>query len=290
MPTVAVGVEYNGEHFHGSQKQRDLRTVQAVLEKALSAVADESISLTFAGRTDAGVHATNQIASFTTQACRPPSAWIHGTNSHLPKDVAIHSVFEVDSTFDARRSALRRRYLYVFGLCDVVPAFGVNEAHWVKHPMDAEQLNELTSLFLGEQDFSSVCAANDTSESRFRDVQRFLVHSKGPYTVLDITANAFLLRMVRNIAGCFLAVARGEISKQDVECVLAAKDRSAAPATAIAAGLYLVHVEYDQLGTDNRLRVPQILGPGFDGLLETNQELQVTYQRPSRLSPQRKSM
>ena len=290
MPTVAVGVEYNGEQFHGSQKQKDLRTVQAVLEKALSTVADESISLTFAGRTDAGVHATNQIASFTTQACRPSSAWVVGTNAHLPQDVSIHSVFEVDSTFDARRSALRRRYLYVFGQCDVVPAFGVSEAHWIKHEMDAEQLNELTSLFLGEQDFSSFCAAHDTSESRFRDVQRFLVHSKGPYTVLDITANAFLLRMVRNIAGCFLAVARGEITKQDVKCVLAAKDRSAAPATAIAAGLYLVHVEYDQLGAENRLRAPQILGTGFDSLLETNQELRVTYQRPNRPSPLRKSM
>lgn len=290
MPTLAVGVEYNGEHFHGSQRQKDLRTVQEVLEEALSAVADESISLTFAGRTDTGVHATNQIASFTTQAYRPSSAWIHGTNTHLPQDVAIHSVFEVDSSFDARRSALRRRYVYLFGRCDVVPAFGVNEVHWVKHPMDLEQLNELTSLFLGEQDFSSFCSVHDTSESRLRDVQRFLVHSMGPYTALDITANAFLMRMVRNIAGCFLAVARGEITKQDVKCMLAAKERSVAPATAIAAGLYLVHVEYEQLGAENRLRVPQILGTGFARLLETDQELQVTYKRPNRPSPQRKSM
>lgn len=290
MPTLAVGVEYKGEHFHGSQRQKDLRTVQAVVEKALSVIADEPISITFAGRTDAGVHATNQIASFTTQANRPSSAWIHGSNSHLPSDVAIHSVHEVNSSFDARRSALRRRYLYIFGVCDVVPAFGVNEANWVKHSMDVQKLNELTSLFMGEQDFSSFCAAQDTSESRFRDVQRFLVHAIGPYVVLDITANAFLLRMVRNIAGCFLAVSRCEITDQDVKCLLAEKDRSLAPATANAAGLYLIHVEYDQLGETNRLRVPQILGTECSNLLETHQELRVSYQRPKGRVRQRKSM
>lgn len=289
MPSLAVGVEYNGELFHGSQRQKNLRTVQGELEKALSSVGNEPISVTLAGRTDTGVHATNQIASFTTNACRPLTAWIKGTNANLPSDVALHSLYEVDSSFDARRSALRRRYFYIFGVCDVFPAFGINAAYWTKNQMDAQLLNELTSLFIGEKDFSSFCAVQDDSESRCRDIQRFQVHSLGPFVVLDITANAFLLRMVRNIAGCFLAASRGELSHQDVRKLLEAKDHALAPATASAAGLYLVHVEYNELGIKNTLRVPQILGPDHSRLLDNEKELEITYIRPIEAVRHRKS-
>ena len=281
MPQWAISFEYNGQDFHGSQTQANVRTVQSVLESALSKVANEPIKTTFAGRTDTGVHATNQVASFRTNAIRHADAWVFGTNSHLPQDVAVHSANEVPAEFNARRSALRRRYLYVIGQCTHIPVFGRWEAYWVKYPIETTPLDGLADIFLGEHDFSAFCAAGDESESRFRDIQRFDVKRHGPFVILDITANAFLLRMVRNIAGCLLAVAQGIISLQDVAKILTDRDRTLAPPTAPAEGLYLVHIEYDELKDENTLRVPSILGPDSQGLFTNDSLPQVTYVRPN---------
>ncbi|MCY4656126.1 MAG: tRNA pseudouridine(38-40) synthase TruA [Gammaproteobacteria bacterium] len=278
MPTLALGLEYNGHHLHGAQKQPGVLTVQGLLERAISQIANESVSTRFAGRTDKGVHATNQIVSFETNAIRPDSAWIYGCNAYLPSELAIHSVYQVAPGFDARRSALRRRYLYLIGETSVRPAFGTHEALWVLQPIDIDVLNELTSLFIGEKDFSSFCAAQDDSASRFRDVQRFSVKRIGNFVLLDITANAFLLRMVRNIAGCFLAVARGEISVKDVATLIEKRDRNLAPPTAPPDGLYLVHVEYDCI-PDNRLRLPRLLGPVASDQISEAEPLEITFHR-----------
>ena len=281
MPKLAIGFEYNGRNFRGSQKQHELRTVQETLESAVSQIADEPVSLVFAGRTDSGVHATNQVASFFTSNERPVNAWIQGTNANLPADIAVHSVCEVPHGFDARRSALRRRYLYVFGLCSVFPAFNVHEVLWVRHSIDVKDLNNLTQLFLGEKDFTSFCAVQDDSTSRCRDIQRIAFKQIGDFVVLDITANAFLLRMVRNIAGCLLAVARGEISASTVESILLARDRSLAPATAAAAGLYLVHVEYEN-SPRFPLRLPHVLGVRASEMINESEPLQISFKRTTR--------
>ena len=261
MYDYAIGIEYNGAQFHGAQRQKGVRTVQEELEAAISSIAAEDIRIQLAGRTDAGVHATNQIVSFSTKAQRRSDEWIHGVNSKLGTDIAVHSLFSVSKDFHARYSALRRRYQYVFGCTRYTPAFNEKCATWIHNAIDASAFDALARIFVGEKDFSSFCASQDDSTHRYRDVQRFFVRRLGSFIVLDITANAFLLRMVRNIAGCFLSVGRGELSIHEVQGILEAKDRRLAPPTAPPNGLYLVHVEYSEITENNDLRTPPVLGP-----------------------------
>ena len=255
--------------------------MQELLEEALSRVAAESITTAVSGRTDAGVHATNQVFSFRTNAQRVDASWLQGANAHLPADIAVHSIQRVDERFHARFSAARRRYFYVFGESAHTPAFGSQLANWTSNKLDADQLDNACSVFLGEHDFSTFAGSQDTSSSRCRDVQRIHVLRSGNFVVLDITANAFLYKMVRNVAGTLLAIAQGKIRDSDLACLLDAKDRTKAPATASAKGLYLVQIIYENYPALSRLRIPQLLGHKFEAELHTEKELQISFVRPS---------
>ena len=256
---IALGIEYLGKNFNGSQYQPQQRTVQSVLESALSNIADEKVAVSFAGRTDSGVHATSQVISFRTDAERQSSAWILGTNSLLPEDVRVHSVQQVDRQFDPRRSARWRRYIYVLGMSPIVPAIEKDLAHWVPFELDAERMDESAQCLIGEQDFTSFRAANCQSLTPFRCVHRISVRRFSELVVLDIIANAFLFRMVRNIASALLGVSRGEVNS--LSALLSAKNRSLAPPTAPPMGLYLAQVAYSESRELSLLHTPRLLGP-----------------------------
>ena len=241
---IALMVEYDGSQYHGWQAQAGLHTVQQVVEQALSRVADRAVSVVCAGRTDTGVHATNQIIHFDCEAERTIRAWIHGANSYLPKDVCVKWGREMPDDFHARFSALARRYRYVIYNAPIRPSLLRSNVTWQYRPLDHRLMHEASQTLLGEQDFTSFRALECQSKSPVRTIYNLQVERNGDLIIIDVSANAFLHHMVRNIAGVLIAVGSGRRSVSWVSEVLAAKDRKLGAETAPPYGLYLIGVVY----------------------------------------------
>ncbi|GAA5523744.1 tRNA pseudouridine synthase A [Microbulbifer aestuariivivens] len=242
---VALGVEYCGAGLHGFQKQKTAAdTVQAWLEKALSNIAAEPVTLVCAGRTDAGVHATNQVVHFDTRAQRPERAWVQGVNTKLPDAVRVHWAREVPAQFHARFSASARSYRYLIHSAPTRSAHCTAGVTWTQHPLDLQAMRAGASHLLGCHDFTSFRASQCQAKSPVRTLTRLDIAVVGRLIVLEVSANAFLHHMVRNITGALMAVGRGERSPAWIAEVLAARDRTVAGVTAPPYGLYLVDVQY----------------------------------------------
>ncbi|MDP6377221.1 MAG: tRNA pseudouridine(38-40) synthase TruA [Pseudomonadales bacterium] len=240
---VALGLEYHGGAFHGWQRQVDVPSVQSDVERALSRVADHPVSVVAAGRTDRGVHATAQVASFETSSKRPMKAWRLGTNSHTSREVKVLWAREVADDFHARYSAVARRYTYLYLMRnDASPL--LNGLATPSSHLDADAMHRAAQALVGEQDFSSFRAAGCQSASAQRRVNYLRVHRQGPFAVLEVEANAFVLHMVRNMAGALALVGSGERHEGWVGELLRARDRRVAGPTAPSQGLYLTGVTY----------------------------------------------
>ena len=257
---VVLGIEYDGSGFKGFQYQPGKRTVQGSLERALSKIANEPVHVVAAGRTDTGVHATHQVVSFPNMVDRPVVAWHRGVNTYLPHDIAVVWSKIEDPCFHARFTACWRRYMYVFGESETIPAIGTSMAAWYRNKLNERLMHDTAQILAGELDFSSFQAAQCQSSTAMRCVHKISVKRASNFVVLDLTANAFLLRMVRNIAGTLLAVSRGKLNKQEVKEILKSKDRNLTPPTAPASGLYLVQVGYASRYIQPKLRIPPIVG------------------------------
>ena len=245
MQRVALAVEYKGTEFHGFQTQPSgVKTVQQALEKALSKVADEAITLVCAGRTDAGVHGTNQIVHFDTLAKRPLKAWVMGTKPHLSSTVGIKWAHHVDPEFHARFSASNRTYRYLLSDAPTSPSLLHDQVTWSSRPLNIELMREAAAHLIGQHDFTSFRATQCQAKSPIRCIHYLHLIRRGDLIVLEVQANAFLHHMVRNIVGVLLAVGAGDKPVSWVADVLAAKDRSAGGVTAKPFGLYLVQVDY----------------------------------------------
>ena len=255
--TVALGVEYDGGEFHGFQRQSHASSVQEALESAVSKVADEPVKIVAAGRTDAGVHATQQVISFRTSATRPTDAWRRGVSSLTPRSVGVLWAKTLSKPFHARFDAIWRRYVYVFSDAPEPPVIQRGLVVWSRSPLDSDAMHRATQGLLGERDFSSFRAAGCQSRSPWRRVLAISVARTSGYVALDVTANAFLLHMVRNIAGALRAVGDGTLTNEAFIELLDARDRTLAPPTAAPQGLYLVGVGYP--GLDVAVRPPPML-------------------------------
>ncbi len=241
---IALGIEYNGTNYFGWQRQRDVKSVQEELEKALSIVANHPVEVQCAGRTDAGVHGTGQVVHFDTNVNRKMVAWTMGANANLPSDIAVRWAKEVSDDFHARFSATARRYRYIIfnhALRPGILSSGVSHYHG---ELDEKKMHEAGQFLLGENDFSSFRAAHCQSLSPFRNMMHLNVTRHGDYVVIDIKANAFVHHMVRNITGSLIKVGRGEEKPEWMKWLLEEKNRKLAGATAKAEGLYLVDVDY----------------------------------------------
>jgi tRNA pseudouridine38-40 synthase len=243
---IALGIEYMGHGLYGWQKQQDVVTVQGLLEQALSQIANEPIHLFCAGRTDANVHATDQVVHFDTHAKRHIDAWLWGTNAHLPSSIVVKWARHVDYSFHARFSALARRYRYVIYNHPIRPAILSHRATWHYYPLDVERMREAGKYLLGEQDFSSFRSSQCNSKTPMRNVKEFTVTRQGDFVMIDIEANAFLHHMVRNIVGVMFKIGSQYKDPEWVKEVLEAKNRRAAAETAPADGLYLTKVTYPE--------------------------------------------
>lgn len=245
MQRIALGIEYKGSDFHGFQVQPNgVKTVQQALENALSVVADEPVTLVCAGRTDAGVHATNQVIHFDTLAKRPHKAWVKGTRPHLPDSISVRWAQDVAPQFHARFSARHRTYRYLLADGKTSSALLHDQVTWSARPLNIELMRQGAGYLLGEHDFTSFRATQCQAKSPVRTIDYLHLARRGDLIVLEIKANAFLHHMVRNIVGVLMAVGTGDKPPSWVGEVLSARNRSVGGVTAKPYGLYLVAVDY----------------------------------------------
>lgn len=241
---IALGVEYDGSRFHGWQDQVGARTVQPLLEQALAAVADHPLRVHCAGRTDSGVHATGQVVHFESNAERSSRAWTLGANVNLPADIAVRWAQVVPDDFHARFSAVARTYRYIISNRRTRPGIWHGKVTWECFPLDHQRMAEAAGCLLGEHDFSSFQGKGCQANHPVRTISRIDVARLRDAIVITVTANAFLLHMVRNIAGTLMAVGRGWREIGWVHEVLEQRNRALAGMTARPEGLYLVKVDY----------------------------------------------
>jgi tRNA pseudouridine38-40 synthase len=259
MPRLAIGLEYDGTRFCGWQRQDHAGSIQAAVEEAFSRVADEAVALVAAGRTDAGVHATGQVAHFDTAATRDLRSWLLGANSNLPRDLCVSWVREVPDSFHARYAAVARTYQYLILNRSVRSALYRDRAWWVHGALDVDAMQAAAQLLLGEHDFSAFRAAQCQARRPTRELQLLEVRRSGPYIAVICRANAFLHHMVRNIVGSLVCIGSGEEGPEWLRSVLEGRDRRVAGMTAAAAGLYLTRVHYP---TELQIPDPYPFRPG----------------------------
>lgn len=241
---VALGIEYDGSQYFGWQKQQHAISVQETLETALSKIANESVVIFCAGRTDTGVHATGQVVHFESDVSRTMAAWTLGVNANLPPNIAVTWAQQVNDNFHARFSAIARRYRYIIynhPLRHAILNKGIS--HYYQH-LNENKMHTAAQVLLGENDFSAFRAAQCQSLSPFRNIHHITVTRQHRYIIIDIQANAFVHHMVRNIVGSLIEIGCGNQPEEWLQFLLTQKDRKLAAATAKPEGLYLVDVIY----------------------------------------------
>ncbi|MGB1382563.1 MAG: tRNA pseudouridine(38-40) synthase TruA [Porticoccaceae bacterium] len=240
----AAIVQYQGADFCGFQRQKHSPSVQQELEQALSYVADCPLKIHCAGRTDTAVHASHQVIHFDTSAERSGYSWVQGANSQLPDSISLIWADKISQDFHARFSAGARTYRYVIDNSPTRPAIMAAAVTWFKKPLDISLMQQSCEYLLGEQDFSAFRGSGCQSNSPWRNVHKANVYRRGNLVIFEITANAFLLHMVRNIVGSLLEVGTARQKPQWIQQLLAQGDRCKSAATAAPDGLYLVAVDY----------------------------------------------
>ncbi|MDO5101461.1 MAG: tRNA pseudouridine(38-40) synthase TruA [Lautropia sp.] len=245
------GLSYDGRHYCGWQKQPVVPglkpSVQMTVEAALSAVAGEPVDIRCAGRTDAGVHALEQVIEFAVGVDRPTTAWVRGANAHLPDDVAMRWAVPLppEADFDARFSARARTYWYLLIDSPVAPPLWQGRAGWTHRPLDVDAMQVAVEPLIGTHDFSSFRAAECQAASPVRTLESWRIERHGAFILMSLTANAFLHHMVRNLVGSLVYVGDGRRPSEWLAEVLAARSRQAAAPTFAAGGLYLRSVRYE---------------------------------------------
>jgi tRNA pseudouridine38-40 synthase len=243
---IALGLEYDGSRFLGWQSQAGGKTVQDALEAALAVVAGHPVRVVCAGRTDAGVHATAQVVHFDVDVTRPLTAWVRGTNAHLPREVAVRWAVPVSEDFHARFAARARSYRYLLLNRGERPGLLAGRVGWCHRPLDLSAMRVAAACLIGEHDFSSFRAAGCQAKSPVKTLYRFDIDRQGDLVLFDCRANAFVHHMVRNLVGALVYVGMGRMSPDDFMRLLEARDRRLGAPTYAPDGLYLTGVEYDE--------------------------------------------
>ena len=272
MRNLKVILSYDGSGYAGWQVQPDLETVQGTLASAIGRLTGENVLPQGSGRTDAGVHALAQVATFATASPIPVENWVVALNHILPASIRVVEVSEAAEDFHARKSARAKTYRYRIYRGAICPPFLARYVWHYPYPLDEEAMMAAAAVIVGEHDFTSFAAvdpervermAADTREpaaeetkekaaavvptvvpTNVREVFSSAWTREGEEFVYAVRGSGFLHHMVRNLVGTFLLVGKGTVSRQGLERILAARDRSKAGPTAPAAGLYLMGVEY----------------------------------------------
>ena len=258
---IALGVSYNGQNYNGWQSQPSGNTVQDQLEAALGRFTAQEVSTICAGRTDAGVHGLMQVVHFDTDLKRAPNSWVRGTNTFLPRDIAVQWACEVPGGLDgfhSRASATGRRYAYVLLQSPVRPSVEAGRVGWVFLPLAMQRMRAAADLLLGEHDFSSFRAAGCQAKSPVKTLHRIDIQFRPAgvapmrdgmmecgYWRFEFDGSAFLHHMIRNIMGCLIYIGQGAKPVEWMQYVLDARSREEAAPTFAPDGLYFLGPTYD---------------------------------------------
>jgi tRNA pseudouridine38-40 synthase len=262
LKRIALGIQYDGMPWRGWQTQPSGGTVQDTLQAAMKRFALTDIATTCAGRTDAGVHALEQVVHFDTELEREMFSWVRGVNAFLPPSIAVRWACEVDGNaldaFHARFSATARTYHYVIYNHPVRSPLVAGKAGWVFRPLSIEPMRAAAEQLLGTHDFSAFRAAECQAKSPVKTMQMIRIERHGDIIVVTLTANAFLHHMVRNIVGSLIVIGAGNQKPEWIREILESRDRSRAAPTFMPDGLYLAKITYDKKwclpqSTDNPL-------------------------------------
>lgn len=265
MQRYAIGIEFNGQSYRGWQTQQaGIASVQHSIEQVLSQIANHPVVLHAAGRTDAGVHASNMVAHFDTQAVRPERGWLMGANTLLPKDIALRWLQPMDETFHARFKACARRYRYIIYQHRLRPASLYGQVTHIYDNLNVDNMTQAVDKLVGVHNFSSFRAAACQSNQPVRHIKHARLFRHGAFLILDIQADGFLHHMVRNIVGTLLEIGRGERDAAWIDYLLTVQDRSKAGMTAPPDGLYFIQAYYP-----DEFQLPDVdLGPAWLNLPE----------------------
>lgn len=245
MQRYALGLEYLGTKYKGWQKQKKTnQTIQYFLEESLSKIADEQVKVFCSGRTDAGVHSKLQITHFDTNAYRKIDSWILGTNSILPKDISVKWVKKVPDTFHARFSAIKRTYRYHIFNGRQQSVLNRNFTLHIKDRINITNMIEASRYLIGEKDFSSFRASGCQSNSPKRNIFNISIKKNAQIISIEISANAFLLNMVRIIVGTLIEIGTKEIEPTAMKEIIYSKDRKNSGRTVDSKGLFFIGAEY----------------------------------------------
>ncbi len=241
---IALGLKYRGLSYRGWQSQPDGHTVQDCLEAALARFIGGPVRVACAGRTDAGVHALQQVTHFDSPVMREPFSWVRGVNAFLPADIAVRWAQGVGSAFHAQKSAQSRRYRYILHQGAVRPALLQGLVGWTHLSLDVDAMRASAAVLLGTHDFSAFRASSCQAKTPVKTLLAVDIARQGDTWMIDFEANAFLHHMVRNIMGCLIAVGSGARDPQWLQQVLLSRSRSLAAPTFMPDGLYFLGPRY----------------------------------------------
>jgi tRNA pseudouridine38-40 synthase len=250
MRNLKIVLAYDGSDFAGWQVQPDSGTIQGTLASAIGRVTGEKVLPQGSGRTDAGVHALGQVATFTLESPIPAENLLKALNDVLPASIRVLEVSEVSPAFHARKSARAKTYRYRIYRGAICPPFLARYVWHHPYPLDESAMQRAAVLLVGEHDFTSFAAVDpergkeENGVSNVRLVSASSWERDGEEFIYTVRGSGFLHHMVRNLVGTLVLVGKGTLPPQDITRILEARDRSAAGATAPAHGLYLVSVEY----------------------------------------------
>ena len=264
MRNLKLVLSYDGSEFSGWQVQPDAATVQGTLASAIGRITGEKVLPQGSGRTDAGVHASAQVATFITESSVPTANFVKALNDILPAAIRVLEVTEAPADFHARHSARAKTYRYRIFRDSICPPFLARYVWHFPYGLDEDAMAKAAGLVVGEHDFTSFAAVDPDRGRADEEVSRETVREKMPESVSEnlrrifssswerrgeefvytVCGSGFLHHMVRNLVGTFIQVGKGTLQVADVTRILEAKSRSAAGATAPASGLFLVSVEY----------------------------------------------
>ena len=249
MRNLKLVLAYDGTEFSGWQVQPAAATIQGTLASAIGRVTGEKVLPQGSGRTDAGVHALGQVASFVTRSPIPPENLVVALNDLLPSTIRVLCAAEAPAEFHARKSARAKTYRYRIFRGAICPPFLARYVWHYPYPLDEDYMREVAPLIVGEHDFTSFAAVDpergqETDRSNLRHIFCSRWERQGDEFVYTVRGNGFLHHMVRNLVGTFLLLGKGTLQASDLERILEARSRSAAGATAPAGGLCLLSVEY----------------------------------------------
>lgn len=241
---VKLTIAYQGTQYQGWQRQKRFKSIQETIEKLVSNLLSEKIELTASGRTDAGVHALAQIASFVHHSTFPTTRLCYVLNYHLPDDIQILSAEDVEAEFHPRYSARGKIYQYKI---DNAPAKDPLKSYLVWHvpePLDLDRMRDAAACWIGEHDFATFRSQGSSAKTTIRRIDAIELHKEGTLVTLTFRGNGFLYNMVRIMTAVLVLIGKGRLEPSDAERLLAAKERTMAPWTAPPQGLYLTEVIY----------------------------------------------